>query len=151
MLSALASHYPMRVTKAQLGTLSGYAYKGGTFTKYFGILKKAGLIVDSSGEISVTDAGLDYFGGTPPAPKTADETLEMWRGALEGGPRKLLDELVAAHPAGLSRDDLGERTGYAASGGTFTKYLGILKRNDLVVVAGGEVYANDTLCAGAPA
>jgi len=149
ILDSLASHHPTRVTRSQLGTLSGYSHRGGTFGKYFGILKREGLLLEAGGEISVTDAGLAYLGFATPDPKSPDELLEMWRGALEGGPRKLLDELVDAYPSALTREELGERTEYEASGGTFGKYLGILRRNELVTVVGHEVRASDTLFMGA--
>ncbi len=57
----------------------------------------------------------------------------------------MLDELVAVYPHGLSRDELGERAGYTASGGTFGTYLGTLRRNGLVEMDGGEVRASEAL------
>jgi hypothetical protein len=38
MLQALARHYPMNMTRAQLGTLSQFTPSGGTFGAYFGNL-----------------------------------------------------------------------------------------------------------------
>jgi hypothetical protein len=42
MLQALARHYPMKVTRAQLGTLAQFAPSGGAFSAYFGNLKRHG-------------------------------------------------------------------------------------------------------------
>ncbi|MCL4299498.1 MAG: hypothetical protein KJ077_27430 [Anaerolineae bacterium] len=146
MLETLARRYPLRVTRAQLGTLAGFTPSGGTFGTYFGTLKRAGLIEESSGEIQVTQAGLDYLGyTTPPAPQTTEEILAMWREALRAGERKMLDELVAVYPSPLSREELGTRAGFTASGGTFGTYLGTLRRNGLVEVEGDQVRANETL------
>ncbi|MBE7474271.1 MAG: ATP-binding protein [Anaerolineales bacterium] len=146
MLETLARRYPLRVTRAQLGTLAGFTPSGGTFGTYFGTLKRAGLIEESSGEIQVTQAGLDYLGyTTPPAPQTTEEILAMWREALRAGERKMLDELVAVYPDSLSREELGTRAGFTVSGGTFGTYLGTLRRNGLVEVDGDQVRASETL------
>jgi hypothetical protein len=40
MLETLARRYPLRVTRAQLGTLAGFTPSGGTFATYFGTLKR---------------------------------------------------------------------------------------------------------------
>jgi hypothetical protein len=146
MLETLARRYPLRVTRAQLGTLAGFTPSGGTFGTYFGTLKRAGLIEENRGEIQVTQAGLDYLGyTTPPAPQTTEEILAMWREALRAGERKMLDELVAVYPNSLSREELGTRAGFTVSGGTFGTYLGTLRRNGLVEVDGDQVWANETL------
>jgi len=89
---------------------------------------------------------MDFLGAdVPPRPQTTEELLELWRGVLRGGERKMLDELIAIYPAALTREDLGERAGYTASGGTFGTYLGTLRRNGLIEVNGNEVRASETL------
>lgn len=145
ILQVLGRHYPMRFTRSQLGTLSRFSPRGGTFGTYFGTLKRNGLIEEAAGEISIAQAGLDFLGEIPSSPQTTEETLAMWRSALRAGERKMLDELVSFYPAGLSREELGERTGFTASGGTFGTYLGSLRRNGLIEVENGEVRASDAL------
>jgi uncharacterized protein DUF87/helicase HerA-like protein len=146
MLQVLARHAPLKVTRAQLGTLAKFTHTGGTFGAYFGTLKRHGLIAEAEGSVQITQAGLDELGTDMPAqPHTTAELLAIWRTALRGGERKLLDELVASYPASLTREELGERTGYTASGGTFGAYLGTLRRNGLVTVDGDEVRASATL------
>jgi hypothetical protein len=99
--------------------------------------------------VQITQAGLDHLGaGVPLQPQTAEDLRSMWQGVLHGGERKMLDELLAAYPAALTREELGERTGYTASGGTFGAYLGTLRPNGLVEVDGGEVRASAGLFAG---
>ncbi|HEX9370393.1 MAG TPA: DUF87 domain-containing protein [Roseiflexaceae bacterium] len=146
MLQVLARHYPMKVTRAQLGTLSKFTHTGGTFGAYFSTLKRNGLIKETDGEVQITRVGLDYLGAdVPPRPQTTEELLELWRSVLRTGERKMLDELVALYPQALTREELGERAGYTASGGTFGAYLSTLRRNGLVEVDGDEVRANETL------
>ena len=65
--------------------------------------------------------------------------LELWR------ERKMLDELVAVYPGALSREELGERAGYTASGGTFGAYLGTLRRNGFAEVESDTVRASGAL------
>ena len=153
MLAALGRHHPMRVTRAQFGTLSGFAPRGGTFGTYLGVLKRHGFIQEDRGEVSITEAGLAYLGAdVPETPTTTEEMLAIWRGALRRGEREMLDELVRMYPESLTREELGDRTGYTASGGTFGTYLGVLRRNGLADVSGNEVRASDTLfLSGAPA
>lgn len=146
MLETLARRYPLKMTRAQLGTLAGFTPSGGTFGTYFGTLKRVGFLEESGGEVQVTRAGLDYLGhDTVPAPQSTEETLEMWRGALRAGERKMLDEAVAAYPEALSREELGSRTGFTPSGGTFGTYLGTLRRNGLLEVEGDRVRASRAL------
>jgi hypothetical protein len=145
MLTVLAQRHPMVVTRAQLGTLAGFAPRGGTFGTYLGTLKRAGLIIEEHGEIRVTQDGLDHLGEIPESPQTTEELLAMWRGALRAGERTMLDILVEAYPEGLTREDLGEAAGYASSGGTFGTYLGTLRRNGLIEVDGPVVQASASL------
>jgi hypothetical protein len=144
MLGVLAAQAPMRLTRAQLGTLSKIQHTGGTFSTYFAALKREGFI-DDSDDVVITDAGWEYLGEAAPAPKSAEEILEMYRSTLKSGARRMLDVLVEIHPHSLGRGELGERTGIEPSGGTFSTYLGHLRRNGLVEVEGGLIVASDTL------
>lgn len=152
ILETLARHHPMKVTRAQVGTLSGFKVTGGTFQTYWSVLKRVGYVSEVGGEISVTDAGLAAAGVAVPEPMTTEELLEQWRGALKAGARQMLDLLVDAFPNGLTRDELAEASGFTASGGTFQTYLATLRRNGLIDVDAGEVRATETLfLSGAPA
>jgi hypothetical protein len=146
MLEVLARTHPARRTRAQLGTLAGFTPSGGTFGTYFGVLKRHGLIVEEAdGSVSITEAGLALVGGAPAEPHTPEEVLETWRRALRSGERAMLDELVSVYPKGLSREELGQRTSFTHTGGTFGTYLGVLRRNGLAEIEGDEVRASETL------
>lgn len=148
ILETLARHHPMRVTRAQLGTLAKFKVTGGTFTTYWGALKRAGYVDESAGDIGITAEGLDYIGVTPGNPQTTEELLEQWRTALKAGARKMLDELVSVYPAELPREYLAERVNMEVTGGTFGTYLGTLRRNGLVTVDGSSVRAAHVLFLG---
>lgn len=146
MLQALAQRHPLRYTRAQVGTLAGFAPRGGTFGNYFGTLKRVGFIEQQGEEVSITEAGLDYLGTDIPAqPTTTEEMLRLWRERLKAGEVVMLDALVAVYPGGMSRSALGEVSGFTHTGGTFGNYLGTLRRNGLVDVRGDMVTASDTL------
>lgn len=135
MLQELARRYPLKLTRAQLGTLAGFTPRGGTFRTYFGQLVRSGYLVEqASGDVGITESGFGYVGeNVPPAPATTDELLALWRKNLRAGAAKMLDVLVDVYPLGLSRAELGAESGFEPSGGTFRTYLGALHRNGLVV------------------
>lgn len=145
ILKALARHHPLVLTRAQVGTLTGFRITGGTFTTYWSTLRRAGYIEEVGGEVRVTDAGLAAAGTVASTPATTDEMLELWRGVLKAGARAMLDVLVASYPEGMTRAELAERTDMTATGGTFTTYLSTLRRNGLTTVEGEQVRASDTL------
>ena len=151
ILETFARHYPMRMTKAQLGTLAKFKITGGTFQTYWSTLKRAGYVDEAGGECWITDAGLAYVGHVPREPMTTEELLDQWRDALKAGARQMLDVLVAYYDAPLTKDQLAEHVNMTVSGGTFQTYLSTLRRNGLVEVNGNEVRASDTLFIGAAA
>jgi hypothetical protein len=147
MLQTLVQRFSTKLTRSQLGTLAGFTPSGGTFGTYFGTLKRHGLLTEgANGDVEITDAGLEYLGSDiPPRPQTTEELLAMWQRALRRGEWHMLEALVSVYPNALVRDELGERTGYTASGGTFGTYLGTLRRNGLAEVEGNQVRASATL------
>jgi hypothetical protein len=147
ILQTMARRYPTKLTRAQLGTLARFTPSGGTFGTYFGTLKRQGLIREATnGDVEMTEAGLAYLGDeVPPRPQTTAEVLTMWQQALKRGEWRMLEALVKIYPQSLSREELGDRTGYTATGGTFGTYLGMLRRNGLVELHGDQAQASETL------
>lgn len=146
ILRALARRYPTRLTRPQVGTLSGFSYKGGTFGNYLSILRKRGLIEEAGGDMTVTSAGLLLLGdGLPDAPETTADLIGMWSAALPGGAATMLSFLAENYPSWFDRESLGDATGYTSSGGTFGNYLSILRRNNLIEERGRDVRANTAL------
>lgn len=144
ILAVLARHYPMKVTRAQLGTLSGYAASGGTFGNYLSTLKRQGYVTEPApGEITITPAGLAYLNIEKPEPQTHEAFLAMWHEALRLGERKMLDALLTVYPGALSREELGAAADMAVTGGTFGNYLTTLKRNGLIEEDSGMVRASE--------
>ena len=132
MLEVLARQHPMRVTRAQLGTLTRMKHTGGTFGTYLSDLRRNGYIEQGSdGMFGATAAGFAASGIVAPMPLTKAEVVEQWRQVLREGARRMLDEVLVT-PAGLSRSELAERVGMVQSGGTFGTYLSDIRKTGLV-------------------
>jgi hypothetical protein len=145
ILETLARHHPMTFTRGQVGVLTGFKVSGGTFQKYWSLLKTSGYLLEENRLASVTEAGLERAGVEPAAPATTEEMLEMWSSRLPAGARAMLDHLVQMHPGWITRDELATAVEMTASGGTFQKYLSMLRTNGLADVEGGQVRASDSL------
>jgi len=144
MLAALASR-PEPLTKPQLGVLAGYAASGGTFRTYLPRLKRLGWVEETrDGRITLTQEGRKEAGDVRPT-VSIRETQDQWRQALGAGERRLLDVLLESYPNGLSKEELGQKSGYEAAGGTFRTYLPRLKRLGLVDDDNGQLRAAEAL------
>ena len=145
MLKAAAQFYPRKISKVQMATLSGFSVTGGTFTDYASKLKLNGLVRISGEEVEITDKGLARAGDVDPLPTDHEELLRLWKPKFKAGVAKMLEVLAMVYPSPISREELGERSGYAISGGTFTDYLSQLRRNRLAIVEGDSVRASPAL------
>jgi hypothetical protein len=96
--------------------------------------------------VEITASGLHYLGSdVPPQPQTTAEVLAIWQRALRRGEWRMPEALVDVYPQPLTREALGERTGFTTTGGTFGTYVGTLRRNSLIEVTGHQVRASRTL------
>jgi hypothetical protein len=145
MLTILAQWHPEPRTKDQLGALAGFSPSGGTFSDYLSKLRLAGFISENGNGIHITDEGLENVGHIPTLPSSTDELLAMWRPKFKAGVGKMLDVLVENYPSYVTREELGDRAGYAASGGTFSDYLSQLRRARLIQESGNTVAAAESL------
>lgn len=68
---------------------------------------------------------------------------------LRAGARRMLRELARYHPDGLSRVQLGSLAGIAHTGGTFSTYLGDLRRAGYITEDGETITATPTGVAAA--
>jgi len=133
MLEALGSHHPVRLTRSQLATLARMKPTSGTFSTYLSNLRNAGYLDERDGQLALAPAGRAALGAGPAfQPLTADQVRDQWRSALRGGARRMLDILLAAHPAAVARTDLARAAGLEPTSGTFSTYLSALRRNGLI-------------------
>jgi len=148
MVEALGRMAPLRITKSQWGTVAKLKTGGGTWSTYLSDIRRAGLIDEGPAGYTLTQAGFDYLGGAP-EPMTAAELQDHYRTILRSGAATMLDALIAAHPGGLTKDELGEAAGISVTGGTFSTYLSDLVRNGLADRVAGLIVATEILMHGA--
>jgi hypothetical protein len=148
MLLELARAHPQYVSRDQLGTLTGFASRGGTFGNYLGMLKRNGFVVEEDG-LSITPAGLAAVGKHRPSrPLTTEEVLRLWLPRFKSGAATMLQQIAHRFPEGFSREELGALTGFEHTGGTFGNYVGMLKRNGLIVERDQRLIASAALFPG---
>lgn len=146
ILQELAARAPAGYSRPQVGGLTQFAHKGGTFMTYIGDLRRLGFIEERSGLTYATDAGITALGDkVPAAPTSHDEAMALWRRALRSGAFAMLEAIVRAGKGGIDRHEIAAAVGMTASGGTFMTYLGDLRRNGLIVERDKRCIANDIL------
>lgn len=138
---------PFKFTKHQLAALAGMSPKSGTFQTYLSALRSNALVKEDGMMISLTANGQGLRSDSSSAPNTTEEVIDMWRGNLTGGARRMFDVLVEIYPKTISRPDLGERTEMSSTSGTFGTYLSKLNRVGLIQVENQQIKANDSLFA----
>ena len=145
ILTELARRYPLHWTRAQVAQLTAFTASGGTFTTYLGDLRRAGYIEVAGRDVSISDDGLAAVGDIPSAPTTHGGIMAMWREKMRSGEFRLLETIVGAGPEGIDRAQLAAETEYTMTGGTFTTYIGTLRRNGLITVQGPLLRATELL------
>lgn len=146
ILQELAARAPAGYSRAQVGALTQFSPKGGTFNTYLGDLRRAGFIKEHGGLTYATDAGITALGDqVPKSPTSHDEAMALWRKALRAGAFSMLEAIVAAGRDGINRQEIADAVGMQSSGGTFNTYLGDLRRNGLITERDKRCTANDIL------
>jgi hypothetical protein len=148
MLESLGRMAPLRLTKAQWGTVAKMKHTSGTFSTYLGELRRAGLIEEDSVGFSLTEQGFDYLGGRP-EPMSGEELQQHYLTILRAGASRMLQAIMDAYPSGLEKEEISAQIDIVASSGTFSTYLGELRRNGLIEQHGCEFTASDILMQGA--
>jgi hypothetical protein len=146
MLVALAT-YPAGLTEAQVGTLAKIKRTGGTFSKYMGLLVKAGYVVRSGPLFIATDAGRTVV-DIEELPDDPAELRAAWRSRLPGAAKMMFDLLVERYPARWTRQTLADAVDIEIAGGTWSKYLGALRSNGLIEEDGMDLRAHPDLFMG---
>jgi hypothetical protein len=130
ILGVLAQ-FPTGRTKRQVAIMAGYAVKGGGFNNALSSLRSAGLI--ERGEPIVPSAqGLAVVAGQVEKVPTGADLVAYWAKSLPKAERLILEALVGAFPASMTKEELGEATGYASGGGGFNNALSKLRTLELV-------------------
>jgi hypothetical protein len=145
-LAALAAVYPSGLTEPQWATSAGYKRSGGTWGTYKSRLRGAGLIEAREGRWFATEAGAAAVGDVEMPPAPGPDLVRWWAAKLPGTTR-IAEALIEAWPHELARDDLAERVGMAASGGSFGTYLSRLAGPGLIERGAGIRLSEEVMAA----
>jgi uncharacterized protein len=137
---AIAQH-PNGVTREQLTTLTGY--KRSTRNTYLQRLLAATLIDETSGRFLVNDAGVAWLGNDYELLPTGSQLQDYWIRKLPEGESKVFQVVLGRPSEGISREQIGELTGYKRS--TRNTYLQRLAARELVTISGEMIWPSETL------
>lgn len=142
ILTALA-HYPQGRTTTQIAILTGYSARGGGFNNALSALRSKGL-AEGRGAVRATQAGIDTVGDVDPLP-TGHALIEHWLTQPQlGKPERLIvTNLAQVWPDTMTKEQLANATGYAASGGGFNNALSRLRTLELIEGRGDIRLSND--------
>lgn len=127
------AQYPDGLDRGRIGVFSGYT-KRSTRNTYISRLQSKGYA--TTGEtIRITPEGMAAVGEFERLPEGRD-LFEWWLARLPEGERKMLEVLAGGDE--LTREDLGERTGYTARS-TRNTYISRLSQKMLVDVNGDTI------------
>lgn len=142
ILIALAQ-FPNGLSQRRMALLSNLVHGSGTWTKYLGALRSAGL-VDGTDPLLITAAGRKAVGPFDPLP-TGEGLRRYWANWLGGGgERRIFEALLAVYPKSMSTHQCAARANLVLGSGTWTKYLGRLRSLKLVT-GRGELRASEEL------
>jgi hypothetical protein len=130
ILTALA-HYPDGVSKRRLSLLTGYSEDSGHTKNTLGKLRSVGYI-NRGDPIQITRDGLEALGSYEAIPLPGPELVQYWMTRLGLAERRMLDTFVGAYPNAITKEFLGEATGYSPDSGHFKNTLGRIRGLGLV-------------------
>jgi uncharacterized protein len=145
ILTALAQ-YPEGRTKRQVAILAEYAVTGGGFNNALSALRSKGRIEGSKDRLTITDRGRAALGTWEPLP-TGRALAEHWVSGLPRAERSILQVLIDAYPASLTKQEVAAATGYEPGGGGFNNALSRLRTLELIE-GRGELRASGTFFEG---
>ena len=148
MLDALRSFELLgldRVAKSHVAVFSNQSSRSSGFRNNLSVLSASGLVerVDSD-TVRLTDDGR-ALASADAAPASLDELHSAWLAKLSGPQRLMLSILIAAHPAGVERDELAKQSGQSPLSSGYRNNLSVLSALGLTTKSGGEIVASDLL------
>jgi hypothetical protein len=145
LLATMAQRHPMRLTRAQIATLSGRRPRSSSFSASMTEIQRTGLVSKVGDQYEITEAGLAAVGSNGRNANTPEEVRQMWLDLLPAYERDLLAALIQHYPSMVSRERLSEITGRSITSSSFSAALSSLAKNNLIDNSNGSVRASDTL------
>lgn len=127
ILKVLAQ-FPQGRTTVQIALLSGYSVSSGGFNNSLGSLRSAELITRGS-PVKITESGLKVVGDFEPIP-TGMAAVEYWLTKLGKCERSIVSALASKDS--MTKEELGDATGYSVTSGGFNNSLGSLRTLEII-------------------
>ena len=145
-LQVLVSAAPSNgLNEEQWAFLADFARKGGTWSTYRAALRSADLIHEADGRWLPTQAGYLAAADAPiDPPKLGADLARAWA-KKQPSTGRLVDALIAHWPRFLDRAELATEADLTASAGTFTTYLGRLRKRGMLEEQGKQIRLNRAL------
>jgi len=138
VLVAIAQH-PSGITREQTTILT--AYKTSTRNAYILRLMQRGYITESGDNLIVTDKGQQQLGADFEQLPTGDALRDYWLTHLPKGEREVFSAACDVYPKEVSREQIGEITGYKTS--TRNAYILRLKTRKIINVNSTGIQASE--------
>lgn len=120
------------LSRKKIGVRTGLVTSSGTFGTYISSARTMGWIAGNDDALAITQTGLDVLGSYEQLP-TGRSLYVYWMNQFgAGGVARILQAICESYPAPLSKHEVAERAGLAASSGTFGTYLSTLRGLDLI-------------------
>lgn len=143
LVLAVLAKFPDGRDKRSVAMLAGYSPNAGHFSNTIGALRKL-LLIEPGMPLKITPAGIAVLGDDYEPLPEGPALIEFWMGQLGRAEREVLRVLLDAYPAALTKQQLGEMTGYSPGAGHFGNALGRLRTLQLID-GRGEMRADETL------
>jgi hypothetical protein len=132
LMNVLAAVAPRALNRRELGHRAIYAPKSRHLGNVIGSMRSAGFIGTIDGELVAMKEGLEVHGKPTPL-LTAGELVDAWRTKkLSGGAGTILQIFAVAKGRALSKREVAERSGYAATSRHFGNLLGELRSAEIL-------------------
>lgn len=144
-LTVLAQRQGKRTTRNQVAIFAGYSSTSGHVDNTLGALRSAGLAEGGGEDVRITEAGLAALGDFDPLP-TGEDLRRYWLEHAGGkAERAMLEVILKAYPATLTRDEVAEAASYNVTSGHVDNTLGRLRSMDLIQGPGSAIRASEEL------
>jgi hypothetical protein len=112
--------------RVQIALLSGYSPTSSTFSNYLSALRTAALIDYAGGGVKLTLEG-ERAADAPAHRLTAADLHAGLANKLGPARWSILNRIITAYPAAISREDVARDTRYSPTSSTFANYISALR------------------------
>lgn len=145
LLEVLVQRHPMKMTRAQLATLSGRSIKSSSFGPHVRQMVAAGYAEDYGDILAASPKGLAFIGKSASTPQSSADVAAMWLSKLPKGPARMLEALLRHRSRRFSRDTLATESGMSPTSSAIGANIKILRDNGLIDMVGDGIQLGEVL------